>query len=333
MERYGLKASGILKTGRMARSKLFLSHGAAQDMHSQKWVLKLGYLSIQKLLKRVLAESRRDGVLDRAAQLSFYFVLAFFPLMIFACSLAGKIISSESEFSHAILSYMRPLLPPVGFQMLTTIFDQVLKTNHLHIISFCFALWSASYGLEAVIDGLNEVFDVKEFRSWWKRRALALAMTAVLSVSAVFGIALIAWGSKLGHLAGTAGVKWLFWIGWPYARWTTAVVFLFLAVTIIYRVAPNLRKQTLLSVLPGTVVAIGLWILASLAFRLYLSKFYGSYKSVYGSLGAPVATLLWLYLSGVALLLGAEVNSAIRWAAKEAGDRSASEALEENREG
>jgi membrane protein len=250
---------------------------ARQRLREHAWVFHLGGLSPWELTKRVLRESREDDILGRAAQLSFYFILAFFPLMIFACSLAASLATNPGQFSHSVLGYMRPLLPYAGFQLLRSTLDQILRTQHLRVLSLVFALWSASYGLEALISGLNVAFDIREFRSWWKRRLLATGMTAILASAVVLTLVLIIWGGGVGQWAANrAGEGWLFRSGWFFVRWALVIAFLFATVALLYKFAPNLKKQSLLSVLPGALIAIALWIVSSLVFRLYLGRFFAS---------------------------------------------------------
>ncbi len=296
------------------------------------WVLHLGGLSPWELTKRVFKDSRRDDALGRAAQLSFYLLLAFFPLVIFACSVAGSVVSDQQRFSDSIMKSLRPLVPDAGYSVLQSILHQVLGSKRLRVGSLLFALWTASYGLEAIITGVNVAFDIRESRSWWKRRLLAIAMTAILAAAIIVLLLLAVWGQGTGAwLADREGIGWLFRAGSPYLGWTLIVVALFCAVTLIYRFAPNLQRESLFSVLPGAVVAIALWIGSSLAFRYYVDAFFSSYKNIYGSLGAVIAIMLWLYLSSTALIVGAELNSEIRWAASDAGDPHAKELLQENR--
>jgi membrane protein len=120
--------------------------------------------------------------------------------MIFACSSVGSVLGRQSELSNSILSYMRPVVPDPGFALLKSTVKDVISTNHIHVLSLCFALWSGSYGSEAIISGLNAVFDVRESRPWWKRRLLALAMAAVLAIASVLAMALVIWGGGVGKL-------------------------------------------------------------------------------------------------------------------------------------
>ena len=285
-----------------------------------KSVFSLGGLSCWELTKRVLVDSRHDDALGWASQLSFYFILAFFPMMIFACSVTGYFVANQQQTSDTITGYLRPVLPDAGFQMIESVLHQVLGTQHIRWTGLLVALWSASYGVEALINGLNVAFDVRESRSWWKRRLLALLMSGILSAAIAAVLLCLVWGGALGQwMASKTGEAGLFSTLWPVTRWVIVFGFLFATITLLYRVAPNLRTQSLIAVLPGVMAAILLWISASFGFKLYLSFSFSSYKSLYGSLGSLIALMLWLYLSGAALLVGAEVNSEIGWAIKDAG--------------
>lgn len=304
------------------------------NKRSARWVLKLGGLSVWQLCKRTLKDARRDDVMGSAAQLSFYFMLALFPLISFACSVAAFTVSNDQEFSNRLLQYLKPSMPDAAFTLTKSVVQQVLQNpSHARLgFSLLVTVWSASYGVEAIIDGVNVAFDVREFRSWWKRRLLALAMTIILEAGVLFVLTLIFWGGNFaGFMAEESGAQpVLAWLR-PILRWVFLTLCLLIVIAFIYRIAPNLKRETIVAVLPGAIVAVIGWILSALAFRWYMNVFFSSYTTMYGSLGAAVALLLWLYLTGAVLLLGAELNSEIRWAASESGSGDAKEILQENR--
>jgi membrane protein len=128
------------------------------------------------LLKRTLADARRDEVMGRAAQLSFYFMLALFPLISLACSVAAFAVSNDQHFSQRPRESLRPTMPEAAFALTKSVITQVLQNpSHMRLgISLLLTVWSASYGVEALINGVNVAFNVREYRSWWKRRLLAL---------------------------------------------------------------------------------------------------------------------------------------------------------------
>jgi membrane protein len=312
------------------RKKVVRGRLGRDDLQGTKWVWRLGGLGARDLLRNVVADARADRIFGAAAQLSFYFLLALFPLLIFASWLAGFVLSNDQELSDRLVQYLKPVMPEAAVEFAATILQQVVSgTGHAgtSLAFMLFAIWSASYGMEAIIHGLNQVFDTKEFRSWWKRRLLAIGMT-VLTALAISGvlIALVFGGSLSVWIAGWMGVEE---VGdfWGYVEWGVLLLFLLLAVSLIYTRAPNLRYQPWVATLPGTAVALAIWVGAAVAVRLYVNHFFGSYVSMYGSAGAVVAVLLWLYMTGAALLIGGEVNAVIRWAAANAGSAEAKESL------
>lgn len=302
------------------------------ELTGTKWVWRLGGISPWELARRVFADAMSDEVFGQAAQLSFYFLLAFFPMLIFASSLAGLVLSDNRELASQVLGYLRPSMPYASFVLVKGVLDQVLSGASGVSLGFgiLFAIWWASYGMEAVINGLNAAFDVREYRPWWKRRLLAISMTFVLAAGILAVLLLVLWGESIGTwAAGKAGLDWFFAAFWPLVKWLFLLVFVFMTVTLIYLYGPNLRDQPWAATVPGTVVALALWVVGAAAFRLYLNWFFSGYTDMYGSLGAVIALLLWLYLSAGALLVGAEVNSEIRWAARNAGAPEARRSLQE----
>ena len=174
-----------------------------------------------------------------------------------------------------------------------------------------------------MIEGLNAAYEITEQRSWWKVRLTALWLTVGFSVFTVLALLLILLGPRVGRLLaseiGHAGLMtWL----WDVGRWPVAFILVTLTVNLLYRYAPDLERWTLPFFTPGALIAVLLWILVSWGFRLYL-HFFNSYNATYGSLGAVVILMLWLYLTGAAILIGAEVNSEIENAAAEAGEPDA----------
>jgi membrane protein len=294
-------------------------------------VWRLGGLTPWELLKEVAAEARRDRIFGQAAQLSFYFLLGLFPLLMFLASIGTLFLADPGSVTRAALDAIAPLLPAPTFELVQSISHQVggAAPRPTAVLTLVFAVWSASYGMEAVINGLNAVFDVGEYRPWWRRRMLAIAMTVVLAAAILAALVLVTWGPAIGEWLSS---HWrfgdLFGTAWPVLRWTLLLVWLSAAVAIIYAYAPNLRRQTLAVMLPGTLVAVAAWVAAAFAFKLYVQTFAASYTTMYGSLGAVVALLLWLFLSAGMLLVGGEVNATIRWAASDAGAPDARRSLE-----
>jgi len=295
-----------------------------------RWVWHLGGISPTELSRMVWYEIGKDDVLGRAAQLTFYLLLALFPLLIFLSAVLGLVFAGNRDLYHDLLNYLQSVMPPSAYGLVRATVDEITVDSGRGKLSFGLAatLWTASSGMEAMINGLNIAYDVTERRPWWRRRFVALNLTVLLAVMS--GTALV-----LGVLGGRVGSLLAEQVGYAdaYRRlWVTAQVafpplFMLVVFSLIYRFGPNVRAHGWQALVPGSFVAVVLWITATLAFRLYLSRF-DSYSKTYGSLGAVIVLMLWLYLSGVAILIGGEVNSEIRKAAARAGVAEARQEIE-----
>jgi membrane protein len=193
--------------------------------------------------------------------------------------------------------------------------DDLLRTRGSGKLSFglLVALWLASSGTEAVIEGLDVAFQIEEPRPWWSRRlvALGLTITVALLAGCALGLALAGdWGGKT--LADLVGLGDVWSPVWHAMQWIGSIFFLLIAINVVYIFGPNLRARRRTQVIfPGAVVALVCWITASAGLRVYLDHF-SSFGLTYGSLGAVIALLLWLYLTAAALLVGAEINSVVQ---------------------
>jgi membrane protein len=185
------------------------------------------------------------------------------------------------------------------------------------------ALWAASNGMGAITEALNSAYNVKESRPWWKQRLTAIGLTLVLSILIISALILLLYGGKLANMiALTYGFDDIFTIAWKVMQWPIVLGFMLLAFALIYYLAPDLKEQKWIWITPGSVIGVVLWLIVSFGFKLYL-HFFDSYSKTYGTLGAVIILMLWLYLTGAAILIGSEVNSEIENAAAEAGDASA----------
>jgi membrane protein len=296
-----------------------------------RWVWSLGGLSLKELGRRVCREIDKDDVFDRAAQLSYFFLLSLFPLLLVLSSIAAGAFSSQPDLYERILSYLRTAMPAVAFELVNATMQDLRNADRGGVLSLgiVLTLWSASVGMEALIKGLNAAFDVREFRPWWKRRLLAIVLTLALALLFLASLILLLAGGWIGQwLADRFRVGGAFQVLWALTRGAAMVVITLVAMNLIYLFAPNLREHRWQPVMPGALVALAAWIAGSAALKIYLNHF-DTYAKIYGSVGAVIVLLLWLYLTGVAILVGGEVNSEIRKAAAEAGAPDAQEPLEE----
>ena len=286
---------------------------------------KFGGLKLKQLAVRVWNEILSDDVFGRAAQLSYYFLLALFPLLILLTSIFGLVIGSENELRQNLFNYLAQVMPPSAFQLTDTTLREVTASSSGGKISFGIlaTLWAASNGMGAITESLNVAYDVKEARPWWKTRLTAILLTIGLSVLIISALILVLAGGKIATaIAGSFSFGNVFTWSWKVLQWPLVLAFMLLAFALIYYFAPNVKDQKWKWITPGSVIGVFLWLLVSFAFRMYL-QFFDSYSATYGSLGAVIILMLWLYLTGAAVLIGGEVNAEIEHAAAEAGARDA----------
>ena len=289
------------------------------------WALR--NISWLELAKRVWKESNDDRVFGRAAELSYYFLLALFPLLIFLTSIIGLVIGQGAETRQQLFSYLARIMPPSAFQLIEATMIEVTNGSGGGKLSFGLlaALWAASNGMTAITESLNAAYDVEEARPWWKQRLVAITLTVALSVLIVSALLLVVAGGHIAEgLAGYLGYSSAFATAWKIIQWPVVLGFMMFAFALIFYFAPDLRKQEWSWLTPGATIGVVLWLLVSLGFRVYL-QFFDSYNKTYGSLGAVIILMLWLYFTGLAVLFGGEINSEIENAAAEKGAPEAKE--------
>ena len=286
-----------------------------------------GGLSLKDFFKRVWSEIQEDDIFGRSAQLAYYFLLALFPLLFFLTSVIGVLLGSGTGLRHSLFNYLSKVLPGSAFNVVDTTMYEVSAASSGGKITFGIlaALWAASNGMGAITEALNVAYDAKESRPWWKQRLVAIKLTIILSFLIITALILLLYGGSLADwLARQFGFGDAFSLVWKVIQWPLVLLFMLLAFALIYYEAPDLREQKWKWLTPGCAIGVTLWLLVSFAFKIYL-HFFDSYNKTYGSLGAVIILMLWLYLTGVAILIGGEVNSVIEDAAAKAGDPEAKE--------
>lgn len=292
---------------------------------SSPWAL--GNLGWRELAKRVLKETQNDQIFGRAAELSYYFLLALFPFLIFLTSVIGLMLGSEADTRQTLFNYLARVMPPSAYQLIRDTMTEVSLASSGGKISFGIlaALWAASNGMSAITNSLNIAYDVEETRPWWKHRLTAMGLTVALSVFIISALILVIAGSWIADwLAGNFGLGATFPFAWKIIQWPVVIFCIMFAFALIYYLAPNLGDQRWRWLTPGSAIAVGLWLLISLGFRVYLN-FFNTYSATYGSLGAVIILMLWLYFTGAAVLIGGEINSEIEHAAAQSGAPDAKE--------
>jgi membrane protein len=284
-------------------------------------------LSWRALAKRTYDEALADNCLGLAAQLAYYFFLALFPALLFVVALISFIPV------HGLLEAITGMLGRVApDDVLKLVQDQIIKiardkNGGLLTLGMFGTIWSTSSGVTAIIDTLNQAYGIREGRAWWKVKAIALGLTVALAVFIVIAFALVLVGPTAAEkVAGWAHLGAVFEWTWKIVQWPLIFSMIAFAVAIIYYFAPD-AEQEWVWITPGSVFATVLWLLISLGFKFYVSRF-GSYNATYGAIGGVIVTMVWLYVSSLAVLVGAELNAEIEHASpygKEPGEKAPGE--------
>jgi membrane protein len=265
---------------------------------------------------RTYGDVLRNHTLQMAAALSYYFVLSLFPSLIFLSAVVAY-LPVPNLFEQA-LSMMSRFLPPDSMGLVRTVLGDVITPNRGTFLSFGIlgTLWAASGGFSAAIEALNIAYDVKDDRPFWKTRPLAILLAFITGFLLLLALSVMIVGPKFGEwLAARVHLSHLFVLMWPYIHWTIAIGFTVLAVEALYFLAPNVR-QRFLATLPGAVLAVGCWLGLSYLLGMYFRHF-AHFNKTYGTLGAAIALMTWLYWTGFAMLLGAELNAELAKISKE----------------
>jgi membrane protein len=280
-------------------------------------------LSWKELLRRTFDEAFfKDNCLGMAAQLAYYFFFALFPALLVVLVVASY-FTSDPEFVNNMFMLMRGFVPEEGLGIITA---QLLKIREnqagLLTIGMLTALWSSSAAMTAIIDTLNSAYDIVEGRAWWRVRITAILLTVSVALFIVVSFALVLTGPALAErLADGLGLGAAFEWGWKILQWPLIFTLVSTGIALVYYFAPD-AEQDWVWLTPGSVAATALWLLASLGFKYYVSTL-GSYES-YGVVGGVMVLMLWFYISGLVILIGAELNAEIEHASpygKDAGEK------------
>jgi membrane protein len=272
--------------------------------------------------KRTWKSFLADNLLGRAAELGFYFLFALFPTLFSASSLLGLAARSASTIYFDLLRYLALVIPTSALGTVLVTFNETTAAASSGKLTFGLiaSIWSASVGISGVQEALNTVYKVKETRSYFMARLSAIGVTIVLSGIITLTLACLLGGDFFATLAHhSIESHFLATLVALISRligWSLATALLTLSFAVIYYWAPNLKNRCWRWFTPGGAIGILFWLLASFSLRLYI-HFFNFYSITYGSLGAVIILLMWFYITGLMLLLGAEINSEIEAAAAE----------------
>jgi membrane protein len=287
----------------------------------------LAYLRVpigwSEVLKRTFHETINDDCLDLAAELAYYFFLALFPALLFLVALAS--FFPVDNLMDQVTAALSRFAPPDVLQIIRDQIQKIANSQDGGLLTFgmVFTLWSTSAGMVAIINTLNRAYDIEESRPWWNVRLTAIGLTIGLALFILVSFALVIVGPALAervanwfHL-GTAFV----W-AWSILQWPVVFVLVATGIGLVYYFAPD-AEQEWVWLTPGSVLATILWTAFSLAFKFYVANF-SNYNATYGAIGGGIVLLLWFYTSGLAILIGAEMNAEIEHASpygKDPGDK------------
>src|SRR5438270_7177728 len=289
---------------------------------------KLGGLTPWQLLKRVYHEFDEDEVFTRSAALAYYFVSALFPMIFFLMAMMGLFAQSH-DLQSGLLNYAARFMPPDAYNLVQKTLQEITtsSTGLKLALGLVLALWSGSGGVSSIMDALNRCYHVTDSRPLWKQKLISIVLTIALSALTIGALIIILYGGDIAEFVGRhTGLSAPVVLAWRIVQWPVALFFVVMAFALLYYWGPD-PKQDWMWITPGSLVGVVLWIGVSLVFRVYL-KYFNSYSKTYGSLGAVIILLYWLYISGMALLAGGEINSEIENAAAERGHPDAKEAGE-----
>jgi membrane protein len=262
---------------------------------------------VKDALARTYTDVGRKHTLQMAAALAYYFVLSLFPGLIFLSAVVA-FLPLANLFDQA-LGMMAGFLPADSMGFVRRVLSDVITPNRGAFLSFGIlgTLWAASGGFAAAIEALNIAYDVEDDRPFWKTRPLAVGLAFLIGALMLVALSVMMVGPRFGEwLAGKIHLSFLFVLLWPYIHWTIAIGFTVLAVEALYFLAPNV-KQRFLATLPGAILAVAGWVALSYLLGVYFRHF-ANFNKTYGTFGAAIALMTWLYWTGFAMLVGAELN-------------------------
>jgi len=280
----------------------------------------LGGLTWRQLLYRTWGGMNKNDLLNRSYELAYNFLLAVFPLLLFLVALLG-VFAAAGKLRGDLFFYLAQLLPPAAYTVIVNTLSEVTSNANGGKLTFglAFALYAGSGGMTQLMTTLNAAYEVHEGRSWIMVRVISIGLTIAMSFLLIAALLLIlGGGSVLHYMGGALGLSSAVLISGKILQWALALAFVICAFAVIYYFAPDVKEQHWYWITPGSVIGVSLWALASASLRVYL-HFFNTYNRTYGSLGAVMILMLWFYVTGVAFLIGGQVNSTIEHADAEHG--------------
>lgn len=265
-----------------------------------------GKLTIKKFAKEMFYRVMYDEISLLSANLSYYFILSLFPMLIVALALTPYFKIDQQFLLEKIQSYAPGDLGDYLFDMISEVLNN--KNNTIITVGIVFTLWSASSGIYGIIIAFNNAFRVRDGRIWIVTKLISVILTALFLVGMFVALALIVFGKQLTYiLFHKFNLDEGYYNLWSVLNYSLPLLFIFLIFVFLYTMGPNLKLKAI-SILPGALFATLSWTIVSRLFGYYIDHF-SSYIKTYGTIGAFMAFVLWLYITGYILIIGAEINA------------------------
>lgn len=261
--------------------------------------------SLKNLLFELPKRFSRDNISQTGGQLAYFFLLSFFPFLIFLNALLGFLNISVDT----ILQEISRIAPKEIMVFLRGYLESVVQTKNTSLLSISLlaALFSASKAVDSLIISLNIAYSTENKRNFFTKKSVSIFFTLLLGLSIAVSLIIPALGKNVAFfIADFLRISKYLVLVWVYIRWLLVFFILFITIALLYHIVPYVN-QPFKNSLPGTFFAVIGWLLVSYAFGIYVNNF-ANYTAVYGSIGAVIALMFWLYLTGIILVIGGEIN-------------------------
>jgi membrane protein len=268
--------------------------------------------SLVQTLKRTFTEFKEDELTDRAAALTYYGVLSIFPALIALVSIVG-LVFDPARITRALTDVVSSIGPASAVETFKGPIETLTQSSRtagiMLIVGIAAALWTASGYVGAFMRASNVIYEVEEGRSIVKLRPLQMLVTLLLVLLLALVLVAVVLTGPLADAVGSAvGLGSAAVTAWDIAKWPVLLAVVVVMIALLYYASPNVKLRGVMSIVPGAALAIVVWLIASAGFAFYVANF-GSYDKTYGALGGVVIFLIWVWLTNVAILLGAELNA------------------------
>ena len=265
-----------------------------------------GKLTIKKFAKEMYYRLMYDEISLLSANLSYYFILSLFPMLIVALALTPYFKIDQQFLLEKIHSFAPGDLGDYLFDMISEVLNN--KNNTIITVGIVFTLWSASSGIYGIIIAFNNAFRVRDGRIWIVTKFISVVITALFLVGMFVVLALVVFGKQLTYLLfHKFNLDEGFYNLWSVLNYSFPILFIFIVFVFLYIMGPNLKLKAI-SIIPGAIFSTISWTLVSRLFGYYIDHF-SSYIKTYGTIGAFMAFIIWLYITGYILIIGAEINA------------------------